>query len=58
MTDFTASLSRHMEEFVGYGSLDAKVWFLGPEQAGVETVTDASERMGFLDSLDAAGSGD
>lgn len=54
MNDFADSLSRYMAEFVGYGPLTAKSWFLGPEQAGVENVEDLRRTLTAWEELGAS----
>lgn len=54
MNDFGSSLSRYMAEFVGYGPLNAKTWFLGPEQAGVESVDDLRKSLSVWEELGAS----
>lgn len=37
--------------FLGYGALEAPVWFIGPEEAGANTVDDLLSRVAAWDSL-------
>lgn len=45
---------RFMAEFVGYGNLDAPVWYVGMEEAGVERVEQARQRMSVWNDFGTA----
>jgi hypothetical protein len=42
---FSKDLSRYMETFLGYGNLNASLWFIGMEERGEGTVADLTNRV-------------